>query len=50
MPTTMPMRPTSAPLPGMRVAEAAFDDVRIAFAPLDVLVPEEPAEVGRGVC
>ena len=50
MPTTMPMRLTRAPLPGSRVAEAAFDDERVGLIPLDVLVLEEPEVVGRGVC
>ena len=52
MPTTMATRLTRAPLPGRRMAAAAFDDfvALAALAPLDVLVVEELVVVGRGVC
>jgi len=48
----MAMRPTRAPLPGRRIATAAFDDfVGLEPAPLDVLVVGElvVVVVGRGV-
>ena len=50
MPITMPLTLTRAPLPGMWMAGAAFDDERVGLVPLDVQALEEPVVVGRGVC
>ena len=55
MPTTIAMRPTSVPLPGRRMATAAFDAfdafVGLEPAPLDVPLRElVVVVVGRGVC
>lgn len=43
----MVMRPTRAPLPGRRMAEAAFDEL-VELEPLDVLVAEVPEVVVGG--
>jgi hypothetical protein len=45
----MAMRLRKTPLPGRRMAAAAFDE-RVGLAPLDVLVLEEPVVVGAAVC
>ncbi len=45
----MVIRPTRVPLPGRRMAGAAFGEL-VELAPLDVLVAEVPVVVGGVVC